>query len=313
MRLRQKNACRQRRRIQERRHSLRTDCLNAQATMGDNDEYLRNTYDYMDEQSIDDELKCSICRLPFQSPVSLSCQHTFCRQCIERWLQENDSCPTCRENPELDEFDEVIYSPINTFIVTNQLDRLLVRCNQCQQANILRGNFRDHEDKCPNRVVGCSSSDIECPWKGRKEDKFQHINQCPFNEIRPIIVRLRSELEKCAESQEEMREQLDQQASQISYLLACVNKGNPMNSLCLRCPSQCHFVMRQQQRAKLKYQCTICQEMIQRRQVSLHACSLKDIIDCICQSCFDEQYQSEQEFEENETDDDVHQPDIPQI
>ncbi len=58
-----------------------------------------DTYEYMDENKIDDELKCTICTQPFQKPVCLSCQHTFCRECIELWLNEHHSCPTCRRSP----------------------------------------------------------------------------------------------------------------------------------------------------------------------------------------------------------------------
>ena len=31
-----------------------------------------------------------------EQPVKLRCQHIFCKACIITWLQENDSCPTCR-------------------------------------------------------------------------------------------------------------------------------------------------------------------------------------------------------------------------
>jgi hypothetical protein len=32
-----------------------------------------DTYEYMDETNIEDELKCTICTQPFQKPGSLSC------------------------------------------------------------------------------------------------------------------------------------------------------------------------------------------------------------------------------------------------
>ena len=49
--------------------------------------------------SIDDELKCGICLELFQDPRSLPCLHTFCRECIQRSLNESDhslKCPLCR-------------------------------------------------------------------------------------------------------------------------------------------------------------------------------------------------------------------------
>src|SRR5690242_3063063 len=95
---------------------------------------LNDSYEYMNESEIDDEIKCTICRQPFQKPVSLSCQHTFFLACIELWLNEHHSCPACRQTPIITEDEK--FSPINTYIVNNQLDRLLVRCNQCYEMNI---------------------------------------------------------------------------------------------------------------------------------------------------------------------------------
>ena len=53
----------------------------------------------------DDELKCGICLELFQDPRSLPCLHTFCRECIQRSLNENHSlkCPVCRAKHELND------------------------------------------------------------------------------------------------------------------------------------------------------------------------------------------------------------------
>ena len=51
----------------------------------------------------DSELKCGICLELFQDPRSLPCLHTFCRECIQRSLNENHSlkCPLCRAKHQL--------------------------------------------------------------------------------------------------------------------------------------------------------------------------------------------------------------------
>ena len=252
---------------------------------------IENTYDYMDETQIDDELKCPICTQPFQQPVSLPCQHTFCRTCLEHWLDENHSCPTCREYPSGDDDEEnPVFSPVNTQIVTNQLNRLLVRCNQCEEINLLRGDFRDHEVKCAKRLISCPSADLQCPWKGSRDEEEEHSQRCPFQQIRPIIDLLRSELAVSEQLQSELREQLDHQSTQLTFLLACINRGDPMQRQCTKPCGKCQYTSRNPSRSKMIYRCTLCEETIRRCDVTLHACAMEEAMDCICQSCYEKQY-----------------------
>ena len=267
-----------------------------------------NTYDYMDESQIDDELKCPICTRPFQLPVSLPCQHTFCQTCLEHWLDENHSCPTCREYPTRgnneDGEDSVVFSPVNTQIVTNQLDRLLVRCNQCEEMNILRGNFSDHELKCPKRLISCPSVDLQCPWKGSRDEEEKHVQECSFHRIRPIIDVLRNELDVSQQIQTELRERLDQQSNQLNFLLAFINQGHPMNRQCSKPNGKCQYTSRNQYKPKITYLCTLCEGTIRRRDVTLHACAMDETIACICQSCYEKQYSAAEESNDDGADDD---------
>lgn len=241
-------------------------------------------YEYMNENEIDDELKCTICTQPFDQPVSLSCQHTFCKNCIEIWLNEQQSCPTCRQ-------DENNFTPVNTQIITNQLNRLLVRCNQCDERNIQRGNFREHEEKCSKKYIHCPAEDIECSWKGLKDELDIHLTQCSFEKIRPIINRLQNQFDMLIQIQNEFQEKIDIQTQQINFLLAFINQGNIMNKQCLKFYSRCQYSLRYNvNKSKINYYCTICQTIIQQRDVALHACSLDEQINCICQSCYDKQY-----------------------
>ncbi|XP_066521134.1 E3 ubiquitin/ISG15 ligase TRIM25 isoform X2 [Hoplias malabaricus] len=57
--------------------------------------------------NLEEDLTCSICLCPFDSPVSLTCGHSFCQQCLEEaWRNDvSVSCPHCRtlypQRPEL--------------------------------------------------------------------------------------------------------------------------------------------------------------------------------------------------------------------
>ena len=92
-----------------------------------------------------DDLKCGICLELFQDPRSLPCLHTFCRECIQRSLNEENhslKCPVCRTKHELSEGAGLL--PVNQYALQElPLKRLqqqredngaphqLVECNSC--------------------------------------------------------------------------------------------------------------------------------------------------------------------------------------
>jgi hypothetical protein len=128
------------------------------------------SYTYVNEDQIDVELKCIICHEPFQVPVNcIECGQTFCQECIDKWNQQQSSCPSCRQNG-------YIFVPVITRVVFNQLNRLLVQCSLCQQTNIQRGYFSDHISyKCPKQTVSCTN---KCGWKGYRENSAKHLIKC---------------------------------------------------------------------------------------------------------------------------------------
>uniref|UniRef100_H2ZU09 Uncharacterized protein n=1 Tax=Latimeria chalumnae TaxID=7897 RepID=H2ZU09_LATCH len=48
--------------------------------------------------SLEDEVTCSVCQELFKDPVTLSCGHNFCQECVrEYWKgKTSQSCPVCR-------------------------------------------------------------------------------------------------------------------------------------------------------------------------------------------------------------------------
>lgn len=127
-------------------------------------------YTYLNEDQIDVELKCSICDEPFQLPMNCKfCGNTYCRTCITQWLHQQSSCPSCRQM--VDHF-----LPVISRVVLNQLNRLLVECQLCEQKNIQRSDFNDHLMKiCPKHIVPCTDG---CGWNGCRENLAQHLIGC---------------------------------------------------------------------------------------------------------------------------------------
>jgi hypothetical protein len=53
---------------------------------------------YIDlSQSDSKELTCSICHDIFRNFVVTNCLQTFCEQCINDWLEKNNTCPYDRK------------------------------------------------------------------------------------------------------------------------------------------------------------------------------------------------------------------------
>jgi hypothetical protein len=252
-------------------------------------------YEYINENEIDDELKCVICKQPLECPVSLSiCHHTFCKQCIELWLNQNETCPTCRQvtttyhsERHNRSFQTPIYVPINTRIVLNQLDRLLIRCLLCNETNIQRCNWKNHEKICLKKIVTCPSADIKCRWEGSRDILSIHLNNCTFQQVRPIIDELKNELKLARITQNQLKKSVNILERKVDFLLKLINKGNLMTQNCTKSINECNYNLNGESSSQsFRFNCSICHEYIRREQISLHACSGE----CICHSCVNSQY-----------------------
>ena len=162
----------------------------------------------MNESSIDENYKCSICNEPFKHPVTTSCDHSYCQECIERWLDEgSSSCPTCRHSLSMNDF-----KPVTTRLVLNILDRLIVKCSECGQTGIQRGNFDDHIMKvCPKGTIVCSAFDIKCPWSGSRDQLQNHLANCSYEQLRPVLSYL-------VNSNRQLEEQVQNLTNQVQTL-----------------------------------------------------------------------------------------------
>ena len=159
---------------------------------------------YMDISQINPDLICEICDKPFVNPVSLPfpCEKTFCLQCIQSNIQNHrDHCSSCQDQsltnehfqPEGPKFRKI-------------LDKLLVQCSLCQQTNIQRVKFIEHYNQsCPKRIVSCSAKDINCQWTGTFDQLNEHTNTCPYEQIRPHLIKLIQENQILKQTQQQLQ------------------------------------------------------------------------------------------------------------
>lgn len=134
--------------------------------------------------NVDQNLVCPICQCPFQKPVQLECDHSFCRDCLQQSFdvnaerQRSRPCPTCRRP------HSVVIERQAPRYVQRMLDELVVKCLNAETgcpAELKRAEVQDHishyceyqetpcpEDDCPhnvtrrNRDKGCLHHDIQC-------------------------------------------------------------------------------------------------------------------------------------------------------
>jgi hypothetical protein len=245
---------------------------------------------------IDDELKCLLCKQPFQSPVSHTlCHYDFCQECIDIYLKKNRVCPGCEQtlDDQMEEENDSIplleifsFVPISTRIVLNRLDRLLVQCLVCQEENISRSHFEDHEEICRKKIMKCQSVDMKCTWKGPREKLDKHLKKCPIQKIRPILDQFQRKINTIETKQNQMKRSMKKFEKQMAFILAFINEGIPMNKYCTKSSNQCRYKHLIHGKSSNVFTCRMCNILMDDNEISVHACNQG----AICRLCFDEQY-----------------------
>ena len=106
---------------------------------------------YVSESDISDLLFCTICQDVFTDPMRISCGHTFCKGCLDQWINSYQGnrrdCPTCRQ----------------TFH------------QQATHKDLLAVEFLGREQVfCPH---------TSCTWTGRYDQVRNHMQTCEFNPV----------------------------------------------------------------------------------------------------------------------------------
>ena len=65
---------------------------------------------------IESNLQCSICNEVYAFSVTISCEHTFCSDCIEKWKTKKKNCPICRTS---------IKGQVNTKVLDDFIEKIV--------------------------------------------------------------------------------------------------------------------------------------------------------------------------------------------
>lgn len=127
----------------------------------------------------DPELICCICQCVLDSAKESPCRHVFCKVCIEQWLNEHNSCPTCRTWLSTQDLQNILP------LVQNMINKLVMFCdyrnNGCEQKLMLE-MYDAHIQKCEFKLLPCPNAG--CNASLLRKDLSQHVsNTCEFREI----------------------------------------------------------------------------------------------------------------------------------
>ncbi|KAL3876333.1 hypothetical protein ACJMK2_034195 [Sinanodonta woodiana] len=124
----------------------------------------------------DPDLICCICQCVLDGAVECPCRHVFCRVCIETWLRNRHTCPTCRDTLRKTDLKPVLP------LVQNMLNRLLMSCdfrvNGCPE-KIMLEHFETHikicgYERCVCRFAKCGLSILRKHLKQHEDEECDH-------------------------------------------------------------------------------------------------------------------------------------------
>lgn len=131
------------------------------------------------EGEVDDSFICKLCQKVFLNPVSCSCKHMFCNNCMMKRLQYEKlkHCPLCKTK-----FTGKLAQPSNEFKL--QLLQLRINCSNKCGKSVLLGELPDHvSEMCPHTPITCPNYGKGCRKKIRRCDIKHHLKECDFREV----------------------------------------------------------------------------------------------------------------------------------
>jgi TNF receptor-associated factor 5 len=212
--------------------------------------------DYVKE--VDINLICPVCRAAFVDPVTTSCDHVFCRECINEAYKTSQTCPIDRAQLRLS--TDIKTAPR---IIINQLNALEVRCpnaeDGCQKV-LARALVEDHVGiYCDYTMVACPEEDCEKKIARKYVDRgcLHSLALCP----------------DCSQSLEMMDMDKHRAKSCVERKKKCEECGIEM----LRLEAKFHELECEEAMAHCKWAVFGCQHKSKRKDLVYHApeCAFK--------------------------------------
>lgn len=127
---------------------------------------------------------CSICfGVPSFPAILTTCNHIFCRDCIQVWSVQQQTCPNCRTSFRISQICPLPSINPNLF---EKYDQAEINCCYCTES--IRGthnHFFHQIYECPKRLVFCKFKD--CQFISKFQDILTHENTCSTKPNPPLL------------------------------------------------------------------------------------------------------------------------------
>ena len=171
---------------------------------------------FTEQDSIMDDLKCSICMDILEEPVQAPCEHTFCKTCIQNWLdQGNRSCPVDRKVLSSDSLKPP------TRITQQLLDKLTIRCKNHVDGCHLQCKLEYTQQLIQHEEKWCHAVDNE-------KKREIHELKSKIVELQEVVSDTVSALDTCERSIAAKDQLIKEQEDKISKLQK--KAKNPMKT-----------------------------------------------------------------------------------
>ncbi|KAF7207721.1 E3 ubiquitin-protein ligase TRIM35 [Nothobranchius furzeri] len=157
---------------------------------------------------IEEELSCPVCQDIYKDPVLLSCSHSFCRECLEKWwrLKDTRECPVCKTTSDRKQ-------PTSNLVLKNTCEAFLLERERQTSAEV-DPLCRRHSEKLKlfcldhNELVCliCRDSDVHRNHRFRpsnevSRDRKEELQKSltPLQDKLGVFKRVREKYEETAE------------------------------------------------------------------------------------------------------------------
>ena len=142
-------------------------------------EYNGHTHDFVGR--VPDELMCKLCSRVLRDPRQVVCcgQH-YCQSCIERRINVNFTCPSCR-TPSFNHFRDVHFE--------QRVNTLKIHCPHHKRGCKWTGELVGLKAHLSSGAQACAYESAPCPNKcgqgmARKDIKEHLLKHCPLRRVR---------------------------------------------------------------------------------------------------------------------------------